>query len=266
MRGQAVCGVLLVVAGYGSSAAAPAAPDAGSRTVLNCRQIKNDSARLQCYDELPPDVARNGGASEALRAADDDKGVVAKWAGSSNMRTRPFHVDGPWELQWTTGKGLFAVTLHRLGGEGAESDLLTNGLAAASSRSFQPTGGDFYLEVDAMQAWTARVVALPGSIVPPASPPTQEPLLAVEGDQSGLPPCDGPGVDETLRSLIENSPMGKTMHISVLHVGPISSRPIRDGMAICKSTVLTNGGEMTYEFQFYRTDGGEFVFGKPTTP
>jgi len=31
--------------------------------------------------------------------------------------TRPFHVDGPWELQWTTSGGLFSIYLIKVGSD-----------------------------------------------------------------------------------------------------------------------------------------------------
>ncbi len=191
-----------------------------------------------------------------------DERTVAKWSGFGGMRTRPFHVDGPWELQWNSAKGYFAVTLHRLSGDGPKDDLLANGMEGGSSSSYQPNDGDFYLEIEALQPWSARVVSVPGSSVPPSSK-NENPLLPVEGDQSGLPPCDGPGADAEIKSLIENSPLARTMHISVLHVSSISSRQIKGGMTICRASVMTNGGEATYDFQYYRKDGDIYVIGQP---
>jgi len=90
-----------------------------------------------------------------------------------------------------------------------------------------------------------------------------EPLLEVTGDQSGLPACDKGDAAGSVKSLVENSPMGQTMHIAVLRVGKITSRQIKEGMSICTTSMMTNGGEMSFQFQYYRKDGDVYVYGKP---
>ena len=107
------------------------------------------------------------------------------------------------------------------------------------------------------------MVSIPKKAGSTAESPDQEPLLDVSGDQSGLPPCDGENGKDEIKKLLESSPLGQTQHISVLHASDISIRPIRDAMAICTASMTTNGGELTYDFQYYRKDGEVFVFGKP---
>ena len=96
--------------------------------------------------------------------------VVASWRGSSNMQTRPFHVDGPWELQWRNSQGFFGVRLHRTDGSGPSDALIANGAVADSSSAYQPTGGDFYLEIGADAPWSIQAVLVapkPGLVVNP---------------------------------------------------------------------------------------------------
>ncbi len=246
----------------GASLAAPTASPSGPADLAKCHAVKDGAVRLRCYDALPA-LPSAVGAVTAPAASDSKDKFVAKWSGSSEMRTRPFHVDGPWELQWNTARGYFSITLHRLSGRGPMQDLLANGIADGSSSSYQPSGGDFYIEFEAMQAWSARVVSIPASAISEAKE-DEEPLIPVEGDQSGLPPCDGPGASDEIKQLVEKSPMGQMMHISVLNVGTIKSRKIKDGMAICNAPLMTNGGEMSYDFQYYRKDGNVYVYGRPT--
>ena len=179
------------------------------------------------------------------------------------MNTRPFHIDGPWELQWNTAKGYFSAKLHRTSGSGPKIELLANGMEPGSSSSYQPTGGDFYIEFGGMQPWSARVVSVPSTQASEHPTDAEEPLLSVVGDQSGLPACDGAGGAETIKHLVENSPLAQTMHISVIHVEKIVSRSIKDGMTICRASVLTNGGEAAYDFQYYRKQGDIYIYGKP---
>jgi hypothetical protein len=251
----------LLLAGMLTASEAAPAQNGGAviPSMSTCRTIKDSANRLKCYDNIPLTIPGREGAS--LPASEDK--VVMKWNSSTQMQTRPFHVDGPWELQWTTAQGYFSATLHRMSGPGPKAALLANGMEAGGSSSYQPTGGDFYVEFGAMQPWTARVVTVAGPDAANAPRADQEPLLNVSGDQSNLPPCNEADAPDRFKKLVENSPLGQTIHIAVLHVGTITSRPIRDGMAICAVEMMTNGGEMSYDFQFYRKDGDVYIYGKP---
>jgi hypothetical protein len=95
--------------------------------------------------------------------------VLMQWSGSGRMQTRPFHIDGPWELQWSRDNGYFSATLHNASGTGDE-ELLANGIETPSSTFYHPTGGDFYFDFDARAGWRARIVAVP---LPGATAATQ---------------------------------------------------------------------------------------------
>jgi hypothetical protein len=263
---SALLGACAILAGQsGVSVAAPTQASPGNNATPNisvCRSLKEAASRLKCYDSLPAPGLAADGASAAVKGPSDDK-VIVKWSGSSQMQTRPFRVDGPWELQWDTAAGYFSATLHRTSGPGAKLALLANGAEGGSSSSYQPTGRDFYIEFQAMQRWSARVVSVLGPEGGHAPTASEEPLLPVSGDQSDLPACDGPNGSNEIKKLVENSPFGQMMRISVLHVGRIVSKPIRDSMSVCTAPLMTNGGEMLYDFQFYRKDGEVYIFGKP---
>ena len=97
--------------------------------------------------------------------------VLANWSGSDNIQTRPFHVDGAWELQWINGKGHFSINVHPL--RSSRSDLVANTINAGQSTHFYPDGGDFYLEVDASAPWGIRAVSLAPNTPAESSQPTQ---------------------------------------------------------------------------------------------
>jgi hypothetical protein len=132
--------------------------------------------------------------------------VIMRWSGSDRMQTRPFHAEGPWELQWTSSKGYFSATLHRTSDPDGSGKLLANGTQGGSSSFYHPTGGDFYITFTGSQPWSAVAVAIPlpeeaptaqaAPVVPDQSMPTtaipsQAPGLAraqrVEGEPSGAP-------------------------------------------------------------------------------
>jgi hypothetical protein len=106
----------------------------------------------------PQPVAKNGGS-------------IAHWSGLGMMTTRPFHVEGPWELQWTVGEtGFFSVDLHKVGGREKSIALQSE---AGSSSSYVPEGGDYYLEVRATGPWSITAVSVvPDNVVPEAAPST----------------------------------------------------------------------------------------------
>ena len=245
-------------------AATPAPPNSAANltTIAACHVIKDAVSRLKCFDSIPLPNLSSESVNGPVQTSIDDK-VIVKWSGSGQMNTRPFHVDGPWELQWNTAKGYFSAQLHRISGSGPKLALLANGMEPGSSSSYQPTGGDFYIEFGGMQPWSARVVSVPSPQGAEHSTEAEEPLLSVAGDQSGLPPCDGADGAETIKRLVEKSPLAQTMHLSVIHVGKIVSRSIKDGMTICRASMMTNGGEAAYDFQYYRRDGDIYIYGKP---
>lgn len=148
-------------------------------SVAFCHVIKADNDRLKCYDSLQSTVITETANSKEIKTDSLDEKIIVKFAGSSQNRTRPFHIDRPWELQWNTQKEYFSTILHRMGGDEAETEVLANGMEAGSSSSFQPKGGDFYIDFGAMQPWSARVVALPKNIVPEKPIKEESSLLAV---------------------------------------------------------------------------------------
>lgn len=173
-------------------------PDAGAQAAVLSRPLEPEVSPVAPLAPSPPQAQQEQAASSMpmsqLPAAKSSETIVSSWHGSSNMQTRPFHVDGPWELQWHNAQGLFTVTLHRLDGSQSKDLLVANGVVADSSSSYQPEGGDFYLEIEAVAPWYIQAVLVPstsGSASSANDPTTLEgPLLPVEGDQSGLPPCD----------------------------------------------------------------------------
>lgn len=247
-----------------AAAPTPTNPTAIPATIAVCHIIKDTASRLKCFDSIPLPTLSSESVNGPVETSGEDK-VIAKWSGSGQMSTRPFHVDGPWELQWNTAKGYFSATLHRMSGSGSKLALLANGMESGSSSSYQPAGGDFYIEFSGMQPWSARVVSVPSPQTAEHPTEAEEPLLNVAGDQSGLPTCDGVDGAETIKHLVESSPLAQTMHLSVIHVGKIVKRSIKDGMTICRASMLTNGGEAAYDFQYYRKDGGIYIYGKPVS-
>jgi hypothetical protein len=97
----------------------------------------------------------------AAAAADS---VVQSFTGTGGRTTRPFVVADEWELQWEAKGGLFQVYL--LDSNGAVVDLAVNQPSDGSGSSYVRKGGRYHLQINALGAWTLRVV----EIDRPASP------------------------------------------------------------------------------------------------
>jgi uncharacterized protein len=123
--------------------------------------ISNQDASLIMDNAPPPDSASTSAAqlpekpSSTPEQESKNGSVIAQWSGSTRMTTRPFHVDGPWELQWKPTGGFFALTLNRLGGT---DELIANQTSNAESSSYVPERGDYYLKVEADAPWTVKAV------------------------------------------------------------------------------------------------------------
>lgn len=81
-------------------------------------------------------------------AGHDESGLGAR-------ATRPFTVDGPWEVTWDARGDYFGLFLHD-----ANGDLVgvsANQSGAGRGSSYQPQGGTYYFDVNALGSWTMRI-------------------------------------------------------------------------------------------------------------
>ncbi len=78
--------------------------------------------------------------------------------GNGIRSTHPFTATGPWELQWEASGDYFGVYVYDA--EGTLVDVAANQSGAGPGASYQPRAGTYYLQVNAMGAWSLRVVAM----------------------------------------------------------------------------------------------------------
>ena len=83
--------------------------------------------------------------------------VIADFSGKGLNTTRPFTVDGPWEVQWSSDD-FIQIFLEKA--EGGSGDILANQIEAGSGSSYQPQGGSYYLQISGMGTWHVKVVAI----------------------------------------------------------------------------------------------------------
>jgi len=105
-----------------------------------------------------PSAGAAGQKPKMVAGAHDGGAFIDQWSGDSTLTTRPFHADGPWEIQWATASGPFVIELAKPGGR---SDVIANQTHQASSSSLVPEGGDYYLKVIANSPWSIKLVSVP---------------------------------------------------------------------------------------------------------
>lgn len=89
-----------------------------------------------------------------LAAADASGGI--EFSGNGKLNTRPFNVEGPWEVQWTASGDIFQIYLHTQSGNLV--GVAANQMGSGSGASYQPNGGNYYLQVNAVGEWVIRIV------------------------------------------------------------------------------------------------------------
>lgn len=88
---------------------------------------------------------------------------VAELVGQGTTNSRPFVVEGPWEIQWTAA-AYFSVTVFEVPAAGAEPVYVQRAVLdedGGTGASYMPTAGRFYLEIRSAADWTINIVAVP---------------------------------------------------------------------------------------------------------
>lgn len=70
--------------------------------------------------------------------------------------TRPFKVNGPWEIQWDASGDIFQIYLYT--SDGTLKDVAANQMGSGEGSYYNPQKGEYYLQVIAMGSWKVRIV------------------------------------------------------------------------------------------------------------
>ena len=84
--------------------------------------------------------------------------VIQSIQGSDSQTTRPFTVEGPWEIQWEASGDIFQIYLYSSSGD--LEGVPANQMGPGSGSAFQPKGGSFYLQMNALGSWNVTVVSV----------------------------------------------------------------------------------------------------------
>lgn len=93
--------------------------------------------------------------------------VIAEFTGNGTLNTRPFVVEGPWELRYEANATLIVFIRPDLPDGGGLAGTVTSP-AGGTGASYQPVPGRYYLEVTGFGDWKITIVALTPEPPPPA--------------------------------------------------------------------------------------------------
>src|SRR5262245_58608940 len=85
--------------------------------------------------------------------------VLQEVSANGQRNLRPFTAKDKWEIQWDSKGTLLTITVFSADGKTSSVAATQEGLGSGSS--YQPKGGEYFLQVIATGAWTITVVQLP---------------------------------------------------------------------------------------------------------
>lgn len=90
---------------------------------------------------------------------DMDESIITEYSGSGPLKTRPFTVGGPWEIQWNleSSDDMAMINISIFNEDGFPVDTALQ-MQAGKSSSYQSKGGTYYLDITALGNWEVKVV------------------------------------------------------------------------------------------------------------
>ena len=95
----------------------------------------------------------------ALPSVAADLEVIQKLSANGQRNLRPFVVKDKWEIQWDSKGSNLSITIYAA--DGRMLDVAATQKGPGNGSSYQPGGGNYYLQVSGTGEWTVTVVQLP---------------------------------------------------------------------------------------------------------
>ena len=84
--------------------------------------------------------------------------TVKVFSGSNAHTTRPFYVNNKWEIKWDAQGDLFQIFLYNA--NGTLVGLPANQIDSGTGSSYQPKGGNYYIQVNALGQWKIKIIQI----------------------------------------------------------------------------------------------------------
>ncbi len=82
--------------------------------------------------------------------------AIIQMSGSGIKNTRPFEVNGHWEIQWDAKGSFFAIGIYSA--DGSLVGVAANQQGPGKGSSYQPKGGRYYLGINGIGDWRVHVI------------------------------------------------------------------------------------------------------------
>ncbi len=108
------------------------------------------------------DIAAGVNRNNSEESHQSSGNVIASFSGTGTRSTRPFTVNGPWEIQWNAypaAFGVVAFSMELYDADGNFVDGIANQAEVGPGSSYQPKAGTYYLKISAMGRWAVRIVS-----------------------------------------------------------------------------------------------------------
>ena len=103
--------------------------------------------------------------------------TIRELSGSGTRNTRPFQPQGPWEVKWNAKGEIFQVFVYTASGDLV--GVAANQQGAGTGASYQPIGGNYYIQINALGSWSIEIVAVSE---PAASADDSGQILSLSGN------------------------------------------------------------------------------------
>jgi hypothetical protein len=98
-------------------------------------------------------------AAEPLNVAAGGGQVVQQVSANGQRNLRPFTVQDKWEIAWDSKRPMLMIAVFNA--DGSMVGIAATQQGDGKGSSYQPKGGDYYLQVTGTGEWTVTVVQLP---------------------------------------------------------------------------------------------------------
>jgi WD40 repeat protein len=111
---------------------------------------------LSSDKKLPQTHSLKPNTSKITKRSTSTDKPIKEFSGNGLQTTRPFTVKGGWEIQWDSKGEILQISVYK--GTGEFVGLVSNQMGPGTGSAYQPKGGTYYLQANAMGDWSIKIV------------------------------------------------------------------------------------------------------------
>lgn len=113
-------------------------------------RIKGASVDKTLIEKPPKEISIDNNSIQKI------EGAIMQLSGSGIKNTRPFDVNGPWEIWWNAKGSFFAIAIYSV--DGSLVGVAANQQGPGKGSSYQPKSGRYYLGINGIGDWQVHVI------------------------------------------------------------------------------------------------------------